>query len=233
VSIQNTPQKNTPSTFDNIKTSFAEFLINSYFRFTGHTIFKNCSDQLNFFANVQISLAIMSVTLILVAFVYNVIYMLVKNTNKYIEKFNKLFNIIAHSLLFFFSFLKFYFSLILEKCYGPELLEEKIQFYENNKQVMFDFFCIFSSSLGDAIYLLCVTTGIICLDLLGNKDFFKKINNINIFYIFTLMVIIMTGTNNLFIMFICFELLFLPTIYFVFDLGYMKKTEKAGLSLFL
>jgi hypothetical protein len=33
-------------------------------------------------------------------------------------------------------------------------------------------------------------------------------------------------------MFISFELLFLPTIYFVFDLGYMKKTEKAGSSLF-
>jgi hypothetical protein len=172
------------------------------------------------------------VSIIIFAFVYNLIYVLFRKDKQTSGKFNIFFNMLCYCLLFFFAFLKFYFSLILEKFYGPNLLEEKLQFYENNKNIVFDFFCIFSSTLGDAIFLLCITTGIICLDLLGNKNFFNKINNSNIFYIFSLMVIIMVSTNNLLIMFLCFELLFIPTIYFVFDLGYMKKTEKAGLSLF-
>jgi len=225
--------KNYFSSFINdVKTFLAKLFIKSYFTFTNHTTFKQCSDKLNFYANVQISLIILLVGLIFVAIIYNIIYLIFKKTKKYSDTLNKFLNVLFNSLMFFFAFLKFYFSLVLEKLYGPSLLEDKIKFYENNKNVVFDFFCVFSTSLGDAICLLCITTGIICLDLLGNKDFYKKINNTNIFYIFTLIVIIMTTSNNLLIMFISFELLFLPTIYFVFDLGYMKKTEKAGSSLF-
>lgn len=42
----------------------------------------------------------------------------------------------------------------------------------------------------------------------------------------------MVSTNNLLIMFISFEFIFLPTVYFAYTLGYVKKINKATIILF-
>jgi hypothetical protein len=212
--------------------SIVDSLIKLYFTVTNHTTFEESSDIIKFYANVQLSLICMSIVVIVLAFLYNFIYKIFDKKKNFFKKTNMFLNILFNSLLFFFAFLKFYLALVLEKCYNVDLLQEKVEFYKHNKSFTLDFFCIFSTSLGDAIYVLCVLTGIVCLDVLGGKDLFKKISNVCIFYLFTLLVILMVSTNNLFFMFICFEFMFLPTIYFVYELGYMKKTEKSGFSLF-
>ena len=42
----------------------------------------------------------------------------------------------------------------------------------------------------------------------------------------------MVSTNNLLVMFLSFEFLFLPTIYFAYKLGYVKKIDKGTKILF-
>jgi NADH:ubiquinone oxidoreductase subunit 2 (subunit N) len=122
--------------------------------------------------------------------------------------------------------LKFYLALKIEKIIGKFLPDIRFEFFEeNNKLGILEHFVIFSSSFSDGILILSYFTGVICLQLLGNKDLFKNINNITVFFIFTLIVTVMVSTNNLLIMFICFELLFIPTIYFSYKLGYSKKNR--------
>jgi hypothetical protein len=112
-------------------------------------------------------------------------------------------------------------------------LDIRLEFFEENNNLSYlEYFIVFSSSFSDGILILSYLTGVMCLELLGPKNLFKNINNINIFFIFTLIVTIMVSTNNLLIMFICFEFLFLPTMYFAYKLGYSKKIDKATESLF-
>jgi hypothetical protein len=129
--------------------------------------------------------------------------------------------------------IKFYFSLKLEQCLGPYIYDIKYQFFIQNSSVSyFEHFVIFSSSFSDAILILSFITGLICLELLGSKNLLKTINNISLFYIFNFFVVIMVNTSNILVMFISFELIFLPTMFFVYKLGYSKKVDKANLILF-
>jgi len=130
-------------------------------------------------------------------------------------------------------FVKFYYSLRMEQILGPHLLDLKLKFFTDNNSVPYlEYYGVFSSSFSDAVVILALITGIICLELLGLKNIFKNINNINIFFIFLSFVIIMVSSNNILIVFICFEFLFLPTMYFVHKLGYSKKIDKANEILF-
>jgi NADH:ubiquinone oxidoreductase subunit 2 (subunit N) len=124
-------------------------------------------------------------------------------------------------------------SLRLEQAVGPYIYDVKYLFYVENNNINFIEYCsVFSSSFSDAILLLSFITGIICLELLGLKNLFKSMNNISLFLIFNFFVTIMVSTNNLLIMFISFEFIFLPTMYFVYKLGYSKKIDKANEILF-
>jgi NADH:ubiquinone oxidoreductase subunit 2 (subunit N) len=114
------------------------------------------------------------------------------------------------------------------------MLQEKLSFYKGNKNIYFlENFVIFSSAFSDIIVLLSVIIGLICLDILGPKNYFNSINNNSIFYLFNFLVVIMASTNNLLVMFICFEFIFLPTVFFAYKLGYSKKIDKAALTLFM
>jgi NADH:ubiquinone oxidoreductase subunit 2 (subunit N) len=128
---------------------------------------------------------------------------------------------------------KFYLSLKLENAIGPYIYKIKLDFFMNNNNLnILEHFIAFSSSFSDAILILSFLTGLICIELLGPKNLFQSTTNISIFYAFNVFVTIMVSTNNLLIMFISFELIFLPTIFFVYKLGYSKKIDKAIEALF-
>lgn len=107
-------------------------------------------------------------------------------------------------------------------------------FYEENKNLgILEHFATFSTAFSDTIVLLSIIIGMICLDILGSKNLLKVFNNLTIFFLFNFFVVIMVSTHNLLIMFLSFELIFLPTVYFAYTLGYSKKIDKASQILFI
>lgn len=187
------------------------------------------------FLYIQFSTATINMTLyfliilIILNFIYNIFF---KNVS-YLMQLLRFINLLMISIIVTLLIIKFYFSLKLEQHLGPYLYEIKLNFFKENYTVnYFEHFIVFSSSFSDAILILSFLTGLICLELLGLKNLFKNINNISLFYMFNFFVVIMVTSNNLLIMFISFELIFLPTMYFVYKLGYSKKIDKANEILF-
>ena len=184
---------------------------------------------------VQFSSACINIALLLLLLlsVLNIIYNFFFKNFSVMMQILRFFNLIVMSSIATLFFVKFYYSLRLEQILGPHLLDLKLNFFLKNNQVPYlEYYTVFSSSFSDAVSILALITGIICLELLGLKNIFKNINNINVFFIFLSFVIVMVSTNNILIMFICFEFLFLPTMYFVHKLGYSKKIDKANEILF-
>ena len=79
---------------------------------------------------------------------------------------------------------------------------------------------------GTSLLLLCYLTSIICLIYLGDRNIFA--NNISVYFFFFFLVCttFLVTSTNLLIMFLSFECIFVPSIYFVFKLGYVKKVDK-------
>jgi NADH:ubiquinone oxidoreductase subunit 4 (subunit M) len=122
-----------------------------------------------------------------------------------------------------------YITLKIEAILGNQLLTLKLNFFKNNSSLPYtELYTLFSSSFGDAIIILSIVVGLVCLELLGPKNLFQSTNNISIFYFFIFFTIIMCSTTNLLIMFISFEFMFLPTVYFAYTLGYTKKIDTAS-----
>ena len=170
-----------------------------------------------------------------------IIFLFIINSinNIFFKNFNIITKVIKYTNLFMLTFIifilliKFYFSLRLEQTLGTYLYDIKYNFFKQNEEYFFyNFFIVFSSSFSDAILILSFITGLICLELLGFKNLLKNINNITLFYLFNFFVIIMVTTTNLLVMFLSFEFIFLPTMYFVYKLGYSKKIDKANKILF-
>jgi hypothetical protein len=198
-----------------------------------HTSYTIGSETISFYINLSTTLILISLSLIMFSFLINIIYHFFFKNNIYMTKKYYFSNVFILVLLIFFMMLKLYLSLKFERAVGLALLDIKIDFYIKNANISGIEYCaVFSSALSDAITLLCLITGLVCLDLLGGKNLFKNFNNMIIFLLFNFFVIIMVSTPNLLLMFLAFECIFLPTIYFVYELGYMKKTEKAGIALF-
>lgn len=211
----------------------AKIVKNILTKSVSHTNYKIESSAINFYVNLSTTLVLISLTLILFSILINIIYHLFFKNNFYITKKYYFSNIFILVLIIFITMIKLYISLKFEKAVGTALLDIKLDFYKKNNNITSIEYCaVFSSSLSDAVTLLCLITGLVCLDLLGNKNLFKNFNNMMIFLLFNFFVIIMVTTPNLLLMFLAFECIFLPTVYFVFELGYMKKTEKAGIALF-
>lgn len=184
---------------------------------------------------VQFSSAVINITLffLILLIIFNFIYNIFFKNVSYLLKLLKFINLLFLSIIITLLIIKFYFSLKLEQTAGVYLYDLKYNFFKENSSVFyFEHFIVFSSSFSDAIIILSFITGLICLELLGLKNLFKTISNINLFYIFNFFVIIMVSTNNILIMFLSFEFIFLPTMYFVLKLSYSKKSEKANKILF-
>lgn len=202
--------------------------------FTTSTI-KHESLSSEMFLYIKFSTATINITLyfliilIILNFIYNIFF---KNIS-YLMLILRFINLLIISIIISLLIIKFYFSLKLEQHLGPYLYDIKLNFFKENSTITyFEHFIVFSSSFSDAILILSFLTGLICLELLGLKNLFKKINNISLFYIFNFFVVIMVSSNNLLIMFVSFEFIFLPTMYFVYKLGYSKKIDKANEVLF-
>ncbi len=184
---------------------------------------------------VKLSSAIINITLylLIVLIILNFIYYIFFKNVSYLITLLKFINLFFITFIIVLLLLKFYFSLKLEQHLGPYLFYINLNFFlDNNINSQIEYFIIFSSSLSDAILILSFITGLICLELLGFKNLFKNINNVSLFYFFNIFVTIMVSTNNILIMFISFEFIFLPTMYFVYKLGYSKKIDKANEILF-
>jgi hypothetical protein len=184
---------------------------------------------------VQFSSAVINITLfflimlMIINFIYNIFF---KNIS-YLMQLLRFINLFFLSIIITLLIIKFYFSLKLEQTAGLYIYDLKYNFFKENSYLFyFEHFIIFSSSFSDSIIILSFITGLICIELLGLKNLLKTVSNINLFYIFNFFVIIMVSTNNILIMFLSFEFIFLPTMYFVFKLSYSKKSEKSNEILF-
>lgn len=83
----------------------------------------------------------------------------------------------------------------------------------------------FYNIFGDTLNCLCLLTTIISFIYLSERYLFKLNVNIFYFFIFVCCTLQMTTTNDIFVMFIYFELLFIPSLFFVYHLGYSKKVD--------
>jgi len=193
--------------------------------------FSNLNNELIVYIQLSSLIVNFSLFIFFLLLIINTIFnFFFKNTSKLfkIMRFVNLTTIAIISVLYVF---KFIIALKLEQILGTHIYNIKYHFFLNNNN-NFKYNIIFSSSFSDAIIILSLITGTICLELLALKNLFKNLSNINIFFFFNIFVIIMTTTNNLLIMFLSFELIFFPTIYFVYKMGYSKKIDKATEILF-
>ena len=193
--------------------------------------FSNLNEELITYIKLSSIIVNFSLFCFLFLLLINIIFNFFFKQNSKILKIIKFINLLLISIISIIYIIKFFISLKLEQILGIHIYSIKYHFFINN-QSNFKYYIIFSSSFSDAIIILSLITGIICLELLGLKNLFKNIFNINIFFLFNIFVIIMTTTNNLLIMFLSFELIFFPTIYFVYKMGYSKKIDKATEILF-
>lgn len=212
-----------------INTQFSDILtqlVNFFFFFEKNFI----KDQPELYLYVKFCVASLNFTIFVFVMlsILNFLSFIFVIRNSFITK------IITFTNMFFMSFvtiillIKLYISLKLEKNIGISLYEINQYNFMSNDSLYFKYINVFSSSFSDAVLLLCFITGIVCVDILGPKNLLKNINNLSIFYIFNIFVTIMISSNNLLVIFLSFEFIFLPTLYFVFKTGYSKKIDKAG-----
>ena len=187
------------------------------------------STETTFFLKFIITSCNVSLILLLLGIVVNLIFYIFFKPYNVILTILKYFSIMLITIVFLIFLLKFYITLKVESVLGVHLLTLKLDFFKQNSHVPYiELYTLFSSSFGDAIIILCLIVGLICLELLGPKNLFNSVNNISIFFLFTIFVVILSSTTNLLIMFIGFEFIFLPTVYFAFSLGYTKKIDNAS-----
>lgn len=224
-------------TFIEYSNKFSVIFLNNFKNiidfFSFNIQYKTITPEFTFYIN--LSTGIINITLIslLILFIINFLFNIFFKNLSLLNNIFRYVNLIVITIIFILLLIKFYMSLRLEQAVGPYIYDVKYLFYVENNNINFIEYCsVFSSSFSDAILLLSFITGIICLELLGLKNLFKSMNNISLFLIFNFFVTIMVSTNNLLIMFISFEFIFLPTMYFVYKLGYSKKIDKANEILF-
>jgi len=185
---------------------------------------------------IQVSTAFFNFAIILffILFVINFVSFIFFKKNSFLTKLLYYINFVVSIIIEILIMVKVYVSFMIETIAKDFILQEKLCFYKQNKVIVqWEFFGVFSSAFSDIIILLSVIIGLICLDILGPKNYFTSLNNNSIFYLFNILVLIMVTTNNLLVMFICFEFIFLPTVFFAYKLGYSKKIDKAAKILFM
>ncbi len=172
----------------------------------------------------------LSFTLLVFLFVTTALTQIDAIKHKFTHLFNfiKITNIAILSSIFTFTTIKFMLYLVNFKSYSFTGLSYQSRWLT----LQFDYlpftptFDLNSSVLSDVIILLAFSSGIVCLHLLGEKNLVKNLSNISIFSAFLISIIIMVYTCNILVMFIGFELLFLPTLYFLYHHGYVERLDK-------
>lgn len=138
----------------------------------------------------------------------------------------KFVNIGVLSIIFSSVFIKFNlylwnFKEYTELLIGYQTLTLDLEMLGNTPTINFS-----GSILSDVVVLLALSSGLVCLYLLGEKNITKYCSNLSFFSFFFVAIILMVYTINLLVMFLSFELLFLPTLYFIYSHGYVERADK-------
>ena len=80
--------------------------------------------------------------------------------------------------------------------------------------------------LGTSLLILCYVTSLVCISCLGDKNLFNNNLNVYFFLFFLVCTTFLVGSTNLLIIFLSFEFIFVPSLFFVYKLGYVKKVDK-------
>lgn len=174
----------------------------------------------------------------LVLFIFLILSVILNNTVNKTNKFTFLFNVVKFScvalicLVFLLVFTKFIIYLWNFKtyafCMSTYLITKfKLDYIVHTPVISFN-----GSILSDVIILLGFSSGIISIYLLGEKNLSKNLHNVSIFSSFLLATVIMVYTTNLLVMFVGFECLFVPTLYFVYRHGYVDRLDRTLRILF-
>lgn len=174
-------------------------------------------------------LTIYSSLILLIIFLITVLLIKFNTTGlKFKTAFNiiKYCNILFLGLIFVFVFLKFIIYLWNYK--RLSLFISNYSFVTVQFSYLFNapMISLNSSVLSDVILLLAFSSGTVCIYLLGEKNLARYLSNISIFAIFLVAIVFMVYTTNLLVMFVGFECLFLPTLYFVYIHGYVQRVDK-------
>lgn len=83
-----------------------------------------------------------------------------------------------------------------------------------------------SSLFSDTLVLLAIVVTFVSWYYLSERFLFRSSFFIIYFFVFVFCTVNMVYTTNLLVMFIFFELIFLPSLFFVYRFGYSKRVEK-------
>lgn len=187
------------------------------------------------FSNTEIFILFFQQTIVYSAFILLITFILtvlLVKLNLNTKKFSALFSFIKYTNMFFVGLILFcvFFKFILYlwnfKTYTLLLMNYNSISIKFNHLLFTPVFDLNTSLLSDAIILLAFSSGLVCLYLLGEKNLSNYMSNLSIFAIFLVAIIAMVYTTNLLVMFIGFECLFLPTLYFVYSHGYVQRADK-------
>lgn len=123
------------------------------------------------------------------------------------------------SINFFFVFIKFILQILYLHANFEDINLLNINLLNTSVTFHWNFF-------GTSLLLLCYITSMVCLFYLGDRNLFSNNLSVYYFFMFLLCTTFLVTSTNLLIMFLCFECIFLPSIYFVYKLGYVKKVDK-------
>ena len=177
---------------------------------------------------IQQTVVYLSSLLLILFFVTLLLVKLNINTVKYSSMYGlvKNMNIFLVVLIFILTLAKFLIYLWSYRIYSIYLITFNWFSYKFNLLPTSPILDINCSIFSDVIILLAFSSGVVCLHLLGEKNLSNKVSNITIFSSFFIAIVIMVYTSNILIMFIGFECLFLPTLYFVYHHGYVERSDK-------
>ena len=83
-----------------------------------------------------------------------------------------------------------------------------------------------TSLFSDTLVLLSIIVTIISWYYLSERFLFKSVFFILYFFVFVFCTMCMVYSSNLMVMFIFFDVIFVPSLFFVFKFGYAKRVEK-------
>ena len=129
-----------------------------------------------------------------------------------------IFLLIIFKLFIIFTFNGEWLSFISVKTLNNSVLCAYLQFISVGQ---------YSTPFGWSLLLLCYLTTLLSLYYLGDRNVFLRGSSAIYFTFFLFCTVIMIESSNLLTIFISFELIFFPSLYFVYSLGYVKKVDKA------
>ena len=122
--------------------------------------------------------------------------------------------------------LKFYLIIKIEKNILPFNHNYEILFLQSNRDLSFiESTLIFPNSFGDSILFLSIFIGLIRADLLKYENLFRPISNFTLFSIFDLLIIALITTNNLSIIFLICEIIYILIIIYTSTAGLIYKIQ--------